>query len=180
MSEPDQLWHYWFETLGRDDWFHGGDAVDIALRARFAHLPEQALAGGLEAWRATPTGTLALVLALDQLPRHFWRGEARAFIGDPKARVTAAVAIAEGIDEVLGRDERLFLYLPFEHSEDLGDQDRACTLIARLGDPVYTDFAERHREVIRRFGRFPHRNAALGRRSTPAEEAYLADAQAGF
>jgi len=81
---------------------------------------------------------------------------------------------------VLGRDERLFVYLPFEHSEDLADQDRACSLIKALGDPVYTDYAERHREVIRRFGRFPHRNAALGRRSTPAEEAFLAEVQTGF
>jgi uncharacterized protein (DUF924 family) len=180
MSEADELWHYWFSTLGRADWFAGDPAVDTALRARFSHLPEQALAGALEHWTETPVGTVALVLTLDQLPRHLWRGEARAFIGDAKARVVASVAIAKGMDEVLGRDERLFLYLPFEHSEDLADQDRACALIAALGDPVYTDFAERHRDVIRRFGRFPHRNAALGRISTPDEEAYLADPRAGF
>ncbi len=180
MSEADELWHFWFETLGREDWFSGDAAIDTAIGARFAHLPDRALAGALDDWTATPTGTLALVLATDQLPRHLWRGEARAFVGDAKARVVASVAIAKGIDEVLGRDERLFLYLPFEHSEDPGDQDRACRLIAALGDPVYTDYAERHREVIRRFGRFPHRNAALGRTSTPEEEAYLADPRAGF
>jgi uncharacterized protein (DUF924 family) len=180
MSEADELWHYWFETLGRDDWFNGDAAIDTALGARFAHLPDRALAGALDPWTETPTGTVALALAVDQLPRHFWRGQARAFVGDAKARVVASVAIAKGIDEVLGRDERLFLYLPFEHSEDLGDQDRACRLIKGLGDPVYADHAERHRDVIRRFGRFPHRNAALGRASTPAEQAYLADPQAGF
>jgi uncharacterized protein (DUF924 family) len=180
MSEADELWHYWFETLGRDDWFKGDAAIDTALGARFAQLPDRALAGALDHWTETPTGTVALVLAVDQLPRHFWRGQARAFVGDAKARVVASVAIAKGIDEVLGRDERLFLYLPFEHSEDLGDQDRACELIKALGDPVYAEYAERHREVIRRFGRFPHRNAALGRVSTAAEEAYLADPQAGF
>jgi len=179
VSEADELWHFWFETLGRDDWFKGDAAIDTALGARFAHLPDQALAGALDQWTETPTGTVALVLAVDQLPRQFWRGQARAFVGDAKARVVASVAIAKGIDEVLGRDERLFLYLPFEHSEDLGDQDRACRLIKALGDPVYADHAERHRDVIRRFGRFPHRNAALGRTSTPAEEAYLADLRAG-
>jgi uncharacterized protein (DUF924 family) len=180
MSEADELWHFWFETLGREDWFSGDPAIDTAVRAKFGHLPDRALAGALDDWTETPTGTLALVLATDQLPRHVWRGDARAFLGDAKARVTASVAIAKGFDELLGRDERLFLYLPFEHSEDPGDQDRACTLIAALGDPVYTDYAERHRAVIRRFGRFPHRNAALGRPSTPAEAAYLAESDAGF
>jgi uncharacterized protein (DUF924 family) len=180
MSEADELWHFWFGTLGPADWFGGDPAIDTALGARFAHLPDQALAGALDHWTETPTGTVALVLAVDQVPRHLWRGEARAFLGDAKARVVASVAIAKGIDEVLGRDERLFLYLPFEHSEDLADQDRACTLIGALGEPLYTDYAERHRAVIRRFGRFPHRNAALGRVSTPEEEAFLAETQTGF
>ena len=180
MSEADELWHFWFGTLGPADWFGGDPAIDTALGARFAHLPDQALAGALDHWTETPTGTVALVLAVDQVPRHLWRGEARAFLGDAKARVVASVAIAKGIDEVLGRDERLFLYLPFEHSEDLADQDRACTLIGALGEPLYTDYAERHRAVIRRFGRFPHRNAALGRVSTPEEEASLAETQTGF
>ena len=180
MSEADELWHFWFGTLGPADWFGGDPAIDMALGARFAHLPDQALAGALDHWTETPTGTVALVLAVDQVPRHLWRGEARAFLGDAKARVVASVAIAKGIDEVLGRDERLFLYLPFEHSEDLADQDRACTLIGALGEPLYTDYAERHRAVIRRFGRFPHRNAALGRVSTPEEEASLAETQTGF
>jgi len=180
MDDAEALWRHWFEVLDREAWFTRDDAVDAALRERFGHLPEPAIAGELDGWSETPRGAVALVLALDQLPRNLWRGEARAFAGDAKARLVADIAIRRGVDRAVGPDERLFLYLPFEHSEDLADQDRACALIGALGDPVYTDYAEQHREVIRRFGRFPHRNAALGRPSTPAEEVYLADSDAGF
>jgi len=178
MSDAETLWRYWFETLGREDWFTADEAVDTALRARFSQLPDLASAGALDDWETTPRGAVALVLATDQLPRNLWRGDARAFAYDAKARLTTSVAIARGVDRELSRDERLFLYLPFEHSEDLDDQDRACALIADLGDPVYTDHAEQHRDVIRRFGRFPYRNAALGRTSTPEEAAFLAKRQA--
>ncbi len=180
MSEADALWRYWFETLPREAWFGSDPTVDAELRRRFADLPDRALRGDLDAWRSTARGWLALVLALDQLPRNLYRGSARAFAYDDRARAEADAALRAGVDAGLGIHERLFLYLPFEHSEDLADQDRCCRLVAALDDATYTDFAKRHRDVIRRFGRFPHRNAVLGRTSTPAETAYLNEPDAGF
>lgn len=179
MSDPLELWRHWFEELDRERWFRPDAAVDVEVARRFGGLPDQALAGELDGWRRTARGTLALVLATDQLPRNLFRGTARAFAYDARARDDARRALARGLPAKLGRDERLFLYLPFEHSEDLADQDLACRLIGALGDPVYTDYAERHRQVIRRFGRFPHRNALLGR-ATTAEEAAFLDAHGGF
>lgn len=180
MTDAHALWSFWFEELRAEQWFETDAAVDAALAARFAGLPDRARADGLRAWRETPRGWLALVLALDQLPRNLHRGTARAFAYDAKARAEARTALAAGADRALGVDERLFFYLPFEHGETRADQDLACRLVGALGNDVYTDYAERHRDVIRRFGRFPHRNAALGRASTPAERAYLAEPGAGF
>lgn len=180
MTDALALWRFWFEVLDREAWFRADAAVDEALRTRFAELPDLALAGALDGWRATPRGSVALVLALDQLPRNLWRGEARAFAYDARARAEADAALGRGVEAALGVDERAFLYLPFEHSEEAADQERCCALFETLGDAVYTDYAHRHRDVIRRFGRFPHRNEVLGRASTAAEEAYLAQPGAGF
>jgi uncharacterized protein (DUF924 family) len=176
---------FWFADgpdAWRDLWFRRDDAFDAALRARF---------GALEApddWGQTPEGALALCLALDQLPRNLRRGTAAAFAEDARARHIARQAVLDrGFDRALTPTQRVFLYLPFEHSEDLADQDLSVALFEGLRDhPRHAapngaiGYAWRHRAVIRRFGRFPHRNQTLGRESTEAERAYLAQPGAGF
>ena len=135
--------------------------------------------GAFDHWAETPRGTLALIILLDQFSRNLHRNSPEAFAADGKAREIARTAIERGIDRMLGEVERMFVYLPFEHSEDLADQDQSVRLFTSLGEDM-TRYAEDHRDVIRRFGRFPHRNAALGRTSTPDELAYLAQPDAGF
>ncbi|MFW5832582.1 MAG: DUF924 family protein [Pseudomonadota bacterium] len=179
-EEARALLRHWFVGLGREQWFTVDPAVDRELADRFGTLLDRADRGELDRWEATTDGALALVLVLDQLPRNLFRGTSRAFAFDERARAVARRAIARGDDQGRTADERLFLYLPFEHSEALADQDWAVALIEALGDPVYADYARRHREVVVRFGRFPHRNGVLGRTSTPAEKAYLAAPGAGF
>ncbi len=171
---------YWFHELTRADWFVKNDAVDEALRSRFLSLYEQLSACDLDAATLSADATLAAVLALDQIPRNLFRGTPRAFATDPAARKLTVDAVALGHDLALGLHERLFLYLPLEHSENLADQDHAVDLISRLGDAEYTRFAVAHRDVILRFGRFPHRNAILGRRSTPEESIFLAEPGSSF
>jgi uncharacterized protein (DUF924 family) len=161
----------------RDHWFRKDPAFDADVRERFGALIARALAGGLGEWCDTPRGALARVLLLDQFTRNAFRDTPDAFAGDARALATARDALARGYDAALTPVERWFLYMPFEHSEALEDQERAVALfhaLARdtgLSDPV--DWAERHAEVVRRFGRFPHRNAILGRESTAEELAFL-------
>lgn len=164
---------YWFSAPVAARWFAADPALDRDLADRFQPLVEQALAGGLEDWADTPHGALALVLLLDQLPRNLWRGGARAFAGDSRARRVAAAAIGKGFDRDLSATERTFLYLPFEHSEDLDDQRQAVSLFRERGTSDGLDWAEKHLAVIERFGRFPHRNAALGRDDTQEEAEFL-------
>jgi uncharacterized protein (DUF924 family) len=189
----------WFGPLGlgglpapakRQRWFQGGAAVDAELRERFGAEVEAALAGRLEAWAATPRGRLALVILLDQFPRNIFRGTPRAFAGDPHALRHAQAAVAAGEDTRLMSIERQFLYLPFEHAEDPAQQARSVALFERLAEQATPalregleealDYARRHRVVIERFGRFPARNAALGRTSTPEERAFLVEHPYGF
>jgi uncharacterized protein (DUF924 family) len=185
---PDAVHAFWFQgepdRFRADPWFRRSDAFDEAIRARFAALLDPAGELALSAWTATPRGTLALVLVLDQFPRNLYRGSPLAFASDPMARAVARAALAAGIERHLTKVERAFLYLPFEHSEHLADQDASVDLFTTIADhpemPTVLDYALRHRDVIRRFGRFPHRNAALGRPSTPEEEAYLAEPGSGF
>lgn len=193
------LLDFWFGPLDADGlpdrervarWFEGDAAFDAEIRRRFLELVEDALAGGLGAWEATPRQALALVLALDQLPRNLFRGSSRAFSGDARALVLARQVVAAGWAERLLPVERTFLYLPFEHAEVLTEQERCCALFRELADgcaaasrPLVEAglaYAERHRVVIERFGRFPARNAALGRPSTRAELAFLAETPTGF
>ncbi len=182
----DEVLAFWFQhdrNQFRDDpWFSKDPAFDTLCRERFAFTVKAALDGALDPWAATPSGTLALVLVLDQLPRNIHRGSYLAFAGDAHARRVARNAIAGGVDAHLTQVERIFLYLPFEHSEDLADQDFSVRLFAPLETavPGCLESAQRHREVIRRFGRYPHRNAALGRVSSQAEQAYLAEPDSGF
>jgi uncharacterized protein (DUF924 family) len=182
MTAEDVL-DFWFQgdpTVWRPCWFTRDRNFDAAIRARFADLLPAALAGQHDAWATTPEGALALVITLDQFPRNLHRATPRAFAADAKALTLATAAIAAGHDKALTPMQRVFLYLPFEHSESLADQDRSVALFESLGIANVTDYAHRHRDVILRFGRFPHRNAALGRASTPEELAYLAEPGAGF
>jgi uncharacterized protein (DUF924 family) len=185
MITPEEVLEFWFAgdpTAQRKVWFEKNAEFDYAC-TRFADALRAAKQGAHDHWTATPCGTLALIILLDQFSRNLHRGSPEAFAADAKARDIARAAIVDGTDKALGPVERMFVYLPFEHSEDLADQD----LSVRLSEPLRDAFgdaavryAEEHRDVIRRFGRFPHRNAALRRISTPDELAYLAQPDAGF
>jgi adenylate cyclase len=177
---PDELLAFWFGPGTSERWFAKDPEFDAELERRFGALAAAAAEGRLARWADTPRGALALVLLLDQLPRNLHRGTPAAFAQDARAREATARAIGAGFDAELTPAERLFLYLPFEHSEDPADQERAVELIGALGNPEWTDYAARHRDVIARFGRFPHRNAALGRASTPEEEAFLREPGSSF
>jgi uncharacterized protein (DUF924 family) len=189
---PEEVLAFWFGDALVDaeaaaergrTWFTGDAAFDEEIRLRFGHLPEQ-VAEGVEGWDASPASQLARVLVLDQFPRNCFRGTPRAFAFDPAARRLAAAALTGGADAALHPLEAVFLLLPLEHAEDPVLQDRSVASFERLESrapsgleerfAAFTDSARRHREVIRRFGRFPHRNAVLGRKSTPEEADYLA------
>ena len=179
-ATPAEVIAFWFDEHGPDDWFADDAGFDTAVRDRFAELVDAALAGGLGDWTATPDGALALCLVLDQFPRNLFRGSARAYAGDSRARAVADLAIDQGFDLGLPEAHRLFLYMPFQHAESLGDQRRALRLISDLGgQPDWLDHAALHLAVIRWFGRFPQRNTPLGRETTPAEARFL-DAIGGF
>jgi uncharacterized protein (DUF924 family) len=167
------------EDVGEPRWWTRDDALDARIRARFAGLHAQ-LADGPEPTPAGVREALATVVVLDQFSRNLFRGEARAFAGDARARRVADAALARGDDRALPPAARLTLYLPFEHGEALADQDRAVALVGALGRADWTRYAEAHRAVIARFGRFPHRNAVLGRASTPEEIASLSEPMGAF
>lgn len=172
---------FWFAEGRPAQWFERSDAFDREVREALEPLHEQAVEGALDPWAATPRGALALVILLDQVPRHLHRGSARAFASDAKARAVCHAALAAGHDAALSSDpERMFLYLPLEHSEDAADQERSVALFAALGEPEWLRYAERHREIVQRFGRFPHRNRALGRETTEAEAAFLQEPDSSF
>ena len=165
-------------------WFEKDPAFDAATRERFLPLFEQLAAGGGRDWLTSPPDCLARIVMLDQFPRNMFRGSARAFAGDALALETARYAIEHSYDRAMLPVERMFAYLPFEHSESLDDQLRACELTAALSAfPETADahrYAAAHRDIIRRFGRFPHRNAALGRETTPEETEFLKQPGSGF
>jgi uncharacterized protein (DUF924 family) len=170
------LLDFWFDADSRRHWFDSTPEFDAQLRDRFLGLYEEAAGGGLTGWRADGRGCLGLVLLLDQLPRNVFRGSAQAFETDSQARAVTRYALDMAFDQQLDEAQRLFLYLPLEHSEELADQDRSVELIGQLtSEPAWLDYARKHREVIARFGRFPHRNTVLGRESTAEEQAFLQD-----
>lgn len=161
----------------RDIWFQAATPeFDAEIRDRFLGLHERAVAGGFDASMDSVDGCFALLILFDQFPRNMFRGSARAFATDGKARAVAAHAIARGFDKEVSDVYRVFFYLPFEHSEDLADQERCVELMRSIGTERALKAALEHYDVIKRFGRFPHRNAALGRTSTPEEIEYLKDA----
>jgi len=184
-----QVLSFWFGAENeygkrRKQWFQKDAAFDAGIAARFRALHEEAARGDLERWKDSVGDCLALIVLLDQFSRNMFRGSARAFASDGLARDAARHALQEGYDQGLLPVERMFVYLPFEHSEDLQDQQRSCRLARTLEafeetDDAY-DYAERHRAIIARFGRFPHRNEALGRPSTPEELEFLKQPGSGF
>ena len=173
-ASPQTVLAFWREA-GPDKWFKKDAAFDDIIRARFLGTYEAAAAGKLGGWEETAEGALALILVLDQFPRNMFRGDARSFAADPLARAAADRVLARGFDRQLPLSDRQFFYLPFEHSELLPDQARCCALFAATGDADLLKWAEAHADIIRRFGRFPHRNAVLGRATTPEEQAFLDD-----
>lgn len=194
-TTPAAILDYWFGPIAVDGfcaedrnrlWFRSNPATDADIHTRFGNLIGQGLAGALDSWAETPRGRLALILVLDQFTRNVYRGSAAAFSGDDQARALVQTGLERGHDQALTPIERSFFYLPLEHSETLADQQRGVTLLQALQqslpEPLQPrlqsalDHALQHRDIIARFGRFPHRNAVLGRTSTAAELDYLKDA----
>jgi uncharacterized protein (DUF924 family) len=190
MTTPRAILEFWFSPQARPLWFEQDKAFDAAIQARFGAAIHAAQQGALDSWQQSPEATLALLLLLDQFSRNVYRGQAKAFLGDTQARAIADCAIAKGFDRQFDYDRRRFFYLPFEHGESLADQQRAIMLFERALDEVppqerdcaaeQLDYAHRHRIIIERFGRFPHRNEALGRPSTEAEIAFLREPGSSF
>jgi uncharacterized protein (DUF924 family) len=170
---PGEVVTFW---LGQNDkvWFSVNPAFDAEVLSRFAEPVERAKSGRLDHWADDPEGALALVILLDQMTRNIYRDSPEMFAADSKALEVARRAIGRGFDMDLPKDKRRWLYMPFMHSEDLADQERSVELFARSEISESLPFAVDHADIIRRFGRFPHRNAILGRETTPEEEAFLA------
>ncbi|OJY27291.1 MAG: hypothetical protein BGP11_14510 [Rhodobacterales bacterium 65-51] len=175
MSDPVQVLDYWLGEVGPEGWYAGGEALDADIRDRWLDLWQAAHDGGLDHWAEGPAGALALLVLTDQFSRNMFRGEGKAFSTDPLARAVARKAVAAGWDLEVPAPERQFFYLPFEHSEDPADQAMAVELIAdRMPEADETLLhARAHQAIIARFGRFPFRNAALGRESSPEETAFM-------
>lgn len=171
---------FWFETVSPSRWFAADAKVDAACRARFGALYRRHATRVPGEWLRGADGCLAAVIVLDQFPRNMFRGTPRAFATDPVAIGIADTAIAKGFDMELEPPRRAFLYMPFQHSEDPGAQARSVRLFTRLGIPETLDFARRHKIIIDRFGRFPHRNEILGRPSSEEERAFLATPGSSF
>jgi uncharacterized protein (DUF924 family) len=163
---------FW-RAAGPEKWFTKNAAFDAEIATRFLQTYVAAAANQLSDWETSVDGALALVIVLDQFPRNMFRGSARAFAADALAREVADRAITRKLDQETKKAERSFFYLPFEHSEKLADQERCVALARAMGDADTLKWAELHADIIRRFGRFPHRNAALGRATTAAEQAFL-------
>ena len=169
---PQDVLAFW-RAAGPDKWFKKDTAFDAEVARRFSALWRAAADGKLASWEETPEGALALAIVLDQFPRNMFRGDRRTYEADAAARAVADRAIARSFDRQIAHAERQFLYLPFMHSEQLADQERCLDLARGHGDDGFTKYAEQHADIIRRFGRFPHRNAMLGRATSPEEQAFL-------
>lgn len=175
MSDPVEVLDFWLHEIGPEGWYAGGEEIDTLCRERFGDLWQAAADGGLDHWVDGTVGTLAYLVLTDQIPRNIHRNTPLAFASDPLARAAARTAVAEGWDLNAPEPERQFFYMPFEHSEDPVDQALSVDLMTeRL--PTMPDtllHARAHQEIIRRYGRFPTRNLALGRTSSPDEQVYL-------
>lgn len=173
MSDPAEIVAFWVEA-GPDKWFAKDDAFDAAFHDRFRADHLAAARRERDDWIGAPDGALALCLLLDQFPRNCFRDTGHAFATDPLARLFARRAVEAGHDQALDEPLRPFIYLPFQHSEDLADQRQSLALFGALTAPDADKWARHHHDIIARFGRFPHRNKALGRVTTPEEAAFLA------
>jgi uncharacterized protein (DUF924 family) len=170
--QPADVVNFWIEA-GPKRWFKKDADFDAQIRARFEPLHHAAARRELDAWGMSAESALALLLLLDQFPRNMFRGSPHAFATDPLARLHARRAVDAGYDTMVAPALRQFFYLPFEHSESMEDQERACALSEASGDAYLTHWATLHRDIIQRFGRFPHRNAALARQTTDEEATFL-------
>lgn len=189
-TTAESVLEFWFSELTPEQWFRGGDTVDHLVQQRFESLIEEVRDGQHDGWADSPEGRLALILVLDQFPRNIYRGTSRAFAYDAKALELALRGIEEGDDLKLGHDHRAFFYLPLEHSETLEIQDQSVERYASLvlsvppeqRDSVrhYLEYAWKHYVIIKRFGRYPHRNAILERPSTAEESAFLEGPDSSF
>ena len=172
MRTADDVLRFWFVEHGQDDWFGGKPEFDVALAEQFAETHPRVALGEAWAWRQTPEGRLAEIIVLDQFSRQLHRGSPEAFAQDKMAVALAQEAIAAGADAAIAMDRRMFLFMPFMHAESLVIQEEGCKHFAQFGEDLMK-FMTGHRDCIARFGRFPFRNKALGRVSTPEELAYM-------
>lgn len=179
---PNLVVDFWFDPPNRRHWFEASDAFDEKVRDLLQGRYVDAAQGRLDHWSDAPNGALALCILLDQVPRNIFRGTVRCFATDTQARGVARQILAKGYDHAYPTDDhRLFCYLPFEHSEDIEEQRLSVQLFTvRVADLGYTEYARRHLDIIMRFGRFPHRNAILGRASTPEEDEFLRSSGSSF
>ncbi|MBP8294713.1 MAG: DUF924 domain-containing protein [Burkholderiales bacterium] len=191
MAAWQPILDFWYLPPGdpghgksRPEWFRKDAAFDLLIRERFGDRIEQALAGGFLEWDGEPRGALARIILLDQFTRNAFRDTPRAFAGDPLALPAALALVGTGGDRLLAPVERWFVYLPLEHAEDIAIQERSVALFNALaaepGMEGIVEYAVRHRDIVARFGRFPHRNRILGRASTPEEEEFLKQPGSGF
>lgn len=199
MVNPEEVLDYWFGPLANDQdfpehkaslWFKKSDATDAEIRERFGDAVISAQSGGFSQWREEPRSRLALIILLDQFTRNIFRGDAQAFAGDHIALELTRDGIAQGVDRKLSLIERIFFYLPLEHSESMEVQEESMKAYQGLRDEVsgdwipraddYLNYARRHMEIIQRFGRYPHRNQILGRENTPEEAEFLTQPGSGF
>jgi len=171
---------FWFEEAKPEQWFRKDDAFDAAMKARFLQLHADLQARPLGEFLVDAETAIAAIVVFDQMSRNMFRGTAKAFASDARALALADAAIARGYEAALTKHQRTFLYLPFEHAEDLAAQERCVRLMQSLDDAELVKYAEAHRAIIARFGRFPHRNQALGRASTPEETAFLKEPGSSF
>ena len=173
MTRPDDVLNFW-ASIGKKGWWTKDDEIDRQIVEQFSETHAQAAAGELDHWADTADGALALIIVLDQFSRNMFRGESKTFAQDAKALELAKRAVEAGFDKQAMEELRLFFYLPYEHSESIADQNVSVLLMHSIGNnPDNMKAVLEHREIIERFGRFPHRNAVLGRHTTPAEQAYL-------
>jgi len=174
MVGPDDILRFWLDECSPEHWFQNDAAFDETIRNRFGAAWQGVTEGRYALWLTYPNGALAYTILTDQLSRNMFRGQDQAFVMDRAALAAAKSAIAKGWDLRVEQPARVFFYMPLEHSENLSDQDRAVRLISeRIDDSTFLLHARAHREVIRQFGRFPHRNACMGRKSTAVERAFL-------
>ena len=183
-SKAGEVLDFWFGREGdpeygqfRDEWFRKDPAFDATVTARFSDFYSEAAAGNLDGWRDAAEGCLALVIVLDQFPRNMFRGDGRTHAADGKALEASKYSVEHALDRELPAFQRMFLYMPFMHSENVEDQRRSVELFERLageeGAPDVVSYAVAHRDIVERFGRFPHRNEILGRETTPEEAVFL-------